>query len=90
MGNLFKAPAAIIYLVGGLWGLFVCLAIVEHVGGWVLAGIAFFLAPIVLYFAPFYAGFVEHDWFPTLLVYGTTVLAGVLYTIGDVVDGRSR
>jgi hypothetical protein len=86
MGKLLIAPAVVIYAIGGLWGRFVALNIVHQVGGTILTIIAFFAAPIVLYLAPWYALIAKGDWFPLALIYGTTVLAGILFSIGQAID----
>lgn len=86
MGTLFKAPGAVIYIIGGLWGLFLCLSIVYHVGGIILTAVALILAPVVLYLAPFYAGFWQGDWFPLILIYGTGVVACGLFWVGAIID----
>jgi len=88
MGKLFIAPAVVIYVVGGLWGLFVTLSIVYQVGGTLLTVVAFFLAPFVLYLAPWYVLLARGDWFPLALIYGTTVLSGLLFGIGQMFDDR--
>ena len=75
MGIVFKAPAFVIFAVGGLWGLWVCLSLIHELGGFILTAVALFLAPFILYLAPWYAGFFKGDWFPVLLVYRTTQIA---------------
>lgn len=87
MGSVFKIPALIVYVVGGLWGLIVCLGIVSSKAGTLAAIIAFFVLPITLYIAPWYVGFVESNWFPVLLVYGSGIAAAILYGIGALIDG---
>ncbi|SRR5260370_11126980 len=81
MGAIFKVPAGIIYAIGGIWGLIVCLGIIADKFGTIGAVIAFFLAPIALYLAPWYAGFANGNWFPVLLIYGTSIGAAVLYPL---------
>jgi len=87
MGALFKAPAIAIYVIGALWGLWVCLSLVDGVGGTVLVIISLIIAPFILYLAPWYAVIAHGDWFPILLVYGSTFLAGGLFLIGNALDG---
>jgi hypothetical protein len=86
MGAIFKVPAGIIYLVGGLWGLIVCLGIVSDKFGAIGGVVAFFLFPVALYFAPWYAAFANGNWFPVLLVYGTSIGAAILFSIGSAID----
>jgi len=86
MGAIFKVPALIIYFVGGIWGLIICLGIVsEHLGTiGVIVGMLIF--PAVLYLAPWYAGFADGNWFPVMLIYGTTIAYVILHTIGSLID----
>lgn len=86
MGAIFKIPAGIIYVVGGIWGFVVCLGIIADALGFIGAVIAFFLLPITIYLAPFYAGLAQGNWFPLMLVYGSGIAAMVLYVIGSVID----
>ncbi len=86
MGVIFKVPACIIYVIGGVWGLNVCLDIIVDKFGAIGSFIAFFLLPIAMYFAPWYAAFANGDWLPVSLVYGTSVGAAVLYAIGSAID----
>ncbi|MHB8070180.1 MAG: hypothetical protein ACYDIC_19990 [Desulfobaccales bacterium] len=86
MGLIFKIPAGIVYFVGGLWGLFVCLSIVSRELGFLGGAIGFFLLPVTLYFAPWYEAITYKNWFPVILVYGTTFVAAILYGIGALID----
>ena len=86
MGAVFKIPAIIIYVVGGIWGLIICLGIVSSKFGVVGAVIAFFLLPITVYLAPWYAGIAQGNWFPVILVYGTGIGAMILHAIGSAID----
>jgi len=86
MGALFKVPAFILYIVGGIWGLIICLGIVSSKFGFFGALVAFFLLPITVYLAPWYAGFAQDNWFPVMLIYGTVIGAAVLYGIGALID----
>ena len=86
MGALFKVPAFILYIVGGIWGLIICLGIVSSKFGFIGVLVAFFLLPITVYLAPWYAGFAQGNWFPVMLIYGTGIGAAVLYGIGALID----
>jgi hypothetical protein len=87
MGMIFKVPAYIIYVVGGLWGFFISLGIVTDELGFIGGAIAFFLAPFTLAFAPWYPAIAENNWFPVGLVYGGGIAAAILYGIGSGIDG---
>ena len=86
MGSIFKVPAMIIWFVGGIWGLIVCLGIVSSKLGFIGVLIGLLVFPAVLYLAPWYAGFVDDNWFPVMLIYGTSFTAWVLYAIGAAID----
>ena len=88
MGSIFKVPAFAVYGIGALWGLWICVSLVYQLGGILLAAITLVLAPGLLYLAPWYAALFKGDWFPVILIYGTTILSCVLYFIGEVIDGR--
>jgi hypothetical protein len=68
--------------------MFICFNIVQVAFGTVAAIIGFVLAPALLGLAPLYAGFVNGDWFPALLVYGSTIVASILFQIGVKIDER--
>jgi len=86
MGAIFKIPAGIIYIVGGIWGFFICLGIISDALGFIGSLLAFFLLPITVYLAPWYAAFAQGNWFPLMLVYGSGIAAMVLYAIGSAID----
>lgn len=88
MGIIFKAPAILIYIVCGLWGLIICFGIVSNAFGQVVAMLSLLLAPALLGLAPWYAGISQGDWFPLLLTYGGTLGASVLFGLGSMIDGN--
>lgn len=87
MGILFKAPAAVIYIVTSIWSLFITFGIVADHLGRIVAIIGLVIFPALLYLAPFYAGIAEGNWFPLALSFGGTIAAGALMTIGQKIDG---
>ena len=86
MGAMFKVPAIIIYVLGGIWGLFITLGVIYHAFGFFFTLVAFLIFPIALYVAPLYAGFVDENWFPAIVCYGSGVLAIALYLVGSLID----
>lgn len=88
MGNIFKIPAMIIYFIGGIWGLFICIGIVHDKLGFIGAVVSLFLLPFTLYLAPWYVAFADGNWHPVMVIYGTTVVAFVLAFIGTMIDGE--
>lgn len=87
MGIIFKVPAFILYAVAGLWGGFVCLALVFDNLGFILGVLSLFVAPLTLAIVPWYEGFAHENWFPIILVYGSGFSALILFSIGSAIDG---
>lgn len=87
MGMIFKVPGILIFVLGGLWGTFICLKIVIDALGFIGGLIAFFALPITLVFAPFYVGLKYDNWFPLILIYGTGMIGTILFAIGSKVSG---
>jgi hypothetical protein len=87
MGMIFKGPAFLIWLVCGLWSLFICFGIVQTALGTIIAVISLFLAPALIGLAPLYSGFFLGDWFPLLLTYGGGIGAAILFGLGSAIDG---
>lgn len=88
MGLVFKVLAILIFALGGVWGTLICLKIVTDALGFIGGVIAFFLFPITVVFAPFYAGLAHENWFPLILVYGTGISGSVLYGLGLKISGN--
>lgn len=86
MGAIFKVPGYIVYLLGGLWGLVICLGIVKAKLGLLGVIVGFFIFPVVLYLAPWYSGFADSNWMPVMVVYGSGIAAMVLIGIGSAFD----
>jgi hypothetical protein len=87
MGNLFKIPAGIIYIIGSFWGLIICLGIVHDKIGFFGTVFALFLLPFTIYLAPWYVGFVDGNWHPVMVIYGSGIGAFILFIIGTLIDG---
>lgn len=90
MGIIFKGPGVLIYIVAGIWGLFICFGIVQSALGTVVAFLSLVVAPFLLGLAPWYAGIAKGDWFPVLLVYGGGILGSILFAIGNAIDDRPK
>ena len=71
MAALFKVPAIIIYVLGGLWGLIICLGIIHSKLGFIATLVAFFVLPATVYLAPLYAGFADGNWWLFVVSSGT-------------------
>jgi hypothetical protein len=86
MGSIFKVPAIIIYALGGIWGFFIMFQILNDAFGFIGAIISIIILPVVLYLGPLYVGFVDGNWFPATICYGSAALAIVLFFIGSYLD----
>ena len=88
LGNLFKVAGFGLFAVCGIWGFFLCLAIISKATGfWGLLG-ALILGPVTFFAAPLYSGFAWGDWFPLLLNYGGGIGAMLLIGIGSALGGE--
>jgi hypothetical protein len=87
LGNLIKVTGWIVFTVTGLWGFFLCLAIISKAAGFWGVVAALFLGPVTFVAAPFYAGFAWDNWFPLLLNYGGGIVSAVLIGIGNTLSG---
>lgn len=86
MGLIFKILAFVIYLIAGLWGLFVSLGIVvDHLGP-VIGAIAVILAPVTLALIPWYEAIANSEWLLVIIVYGGGIGGSILYFIGSALD----
>ena len=79
MGAILRFLGIAVYFLGGLWGLFLCLGIVNAKAGFIGLVVAFFVLPVTLYVAPFYSGFADGDWFPLMVIYGSSIVGIVLF-----------
>ena len=83
---IFKAPAVVIWVVCGFWGLFICYGIVSDNFGTIVAIISIVVAPFLLTLAPWYELIASGNWFPLALIYGGGVGASALFAIGATID----
>lgn len=86
MGAIFKIPGYILYVIGGIWGLFICLGIIQAKLGFIGVLVSFLLLPFTIYLAPWYAAFVDDNWRPVIVIYGSGIIAMVLIGIGSLID----
>jgi hypothetical protein len=88
MGPIFSIFGAVVGLIGGIWGLIVCLGIISSKVGALAAILALILLPATLTIAPWYVAIVENNWFPVLLVYGSGIGAILLHQFGVLISGE--
>ena len=87
LGNLIKAAGWIVLVVTGLWGFFLCLAIISQAAGFWGIVAALFIGPVTFVAAPLYAGFAWGNWFPLVLNYGGGIAGAILIGLGSAMSG---
>jgi len=87
LGKLIKVVGWAVFAITGIWGFFLCLAMISKVAGfWGLVA-ALILGPVTFIAAPLYEGFTWGNWFPLILNYGGGLTATVLIGIGNAMSG---
>ncbi|WP_099340432.1 hypothetical protein [Candidatus Fonsibacter ubiquis] len=71
----------LIYIISGIWGLFICFAVVKDVFGPIIAFLGLIFFPFILTLAPWYAALANHDFYPLLIVYGGIILGTFFFRI---------
>jgi uncharacterized membrane protein len=73
--------SVLIYIISGIWGLFICFAVVKNVFGPIIAFLGLIFFPFILTLAPWYAALANHDFYPLLIVYGGIILGTLCFRI---------
>lgn len=71
----------LIYVISGIWGLFICFTVVKDVFGPIIAFLGLIFFPFILTIAPWYAALANHDFYPLLIVYGGIILGTLCFRI---------
>ena len=71
----------LIYVISGIWGLFICFTVVKDVFGPIIAFLGLIFFPFILTLAPWYAALANHDFYPLLIVYGGIILGTLCFKI---------
>ena len=71
----------LIYVISGIWGLFICFTVVKDVFGPIIAFLGLIFFPFILTLAPWYAALANHDFYPLLIVYGGVILGTLCFRI---------
>ena len=71
----------LIYIISGIWGLFICFTVVKDVFGPIIAFLGLIFFPFILTLAPWYAALANHDFYPLLIVYGGIILGTLCFRI---------
>ena len=82
IGYVFFGAGFLVWLVAGLWGLFICLRIISVELGFIGTIFAFMLFPATVAVAPWYIGLKFAYWFPVILIYGGGFAGTIFYGIG--------
>ena len=73
--------SVLIYIISGIWGLFICFTLVKNVFGPIIAFLGLIFFPFILTLAPWYAALANHDFYPLLIVYGGIILGTLCFRI---------
>jgi len=87
IGKIFKIIGGIGYGVFGIWGLIIILSIINQIAGFWGVVIGFFIFPVTLVAAPWYALVAFGTWFPLFVVYGGGIGASIFFGLGSVISG---
>jgi len=87
LGGLVKVAGYIAWVVFGIWGFLLDLAIVNQAAGFWGVVVGFFLFPVTFVAAPWYAGVAWGNWFPLLICYGGGIAATILVAVGSAIAG---
>ena len=71
----------LIYVISGIFGLFICFTVVKDVFGPIIAFLGLIFFPFILTLAPWYAALANHDFYPLLIVYGGIILGTLCFRI---------
>lgn len=90
IGGIFKLLGVFAFVIFGLWGFIIELAIVKHIAGFwgVVIGLA--ILPVTFLAAPWYAFIAYGNSSPLLIVYGGGILAYLLFYIGKAIAGDNE
>ncbi len=87
IGGVFTVMGWITTAVFGIWGLIVCLSIVNRAAGFWGVVVGFVLLPVTFAAAPWYAVVASGDRFPVLLCYGGGIASAVFFGVGRGISG---
>lgn len=86
-GTIFIVIGIVMYVIFGLLGFVICLEIINQAAGFWGVVICFFLAPVTLLAAPWYALVAFGNWIPLLICYGGGIAASIAFGIGSTIRG---
>jgi len=86
IGNFISRLGIIAWVVFGIWGFLLSLAVVTEVAGFWGTVVGFSLLPVTFAAAPLYAGIAWGDWFPLLICYGGGIASTILMAVGSSIS----
>ena len=87
LGTFLLVIAVLIYIIGGIYDLIICLAIVRVVFGQVVAYLSLLVFPVVIALAPWYAFFAWGRYYPLVIVYGMGITATIFFFVSKWLIG---
>jgi len=79
LGTPLFIIAVISFVIGGIYSLAICLAIVKAVFGEVVAYLSLLVFPVLLALAPWYALLAWGNYRPLLIVYGIGITTTIVF-----------
>jgi len=87
LGIFLSVIAVLIYIIGGIYGLIICLAIVRAVFGQAVAYLSLLVFPVLITLAPWYAFFAWGRYYPLVIVYGMGITATIFFFVSKWLIG---
>lgn len=87
VGGILKILAVIAYFIFGIWGFIISIAIVNYAAGFWGVVIGFFIFPVTLCAAPWYALVEWGTWYPLIIIYGGGLFSSALWGLGYLIAG---
>lgn len=88
LGTLLFIIAMLSYVVGGIYTLIICLAIVREVFGQVVAFLSLLVFPVLIVLAPWYAFLSWGNYYPLLVVYGIWIISTIFAGLSKWLKGN--
>lgn len=90
LGGVVKVAGYVAWIIFGIWGFLLDLAIVNQAAGFWGVVVGFFLLTMTFVAAPWYAGVAWGNWFPLLICYGGGIAATILVAGGSAITGDDK
>ena len=87
VGKIVKTVGYVAWVICGLWGFVLDLAVVNYVAGFWGVVLGFSIAPVTFTAAPWYALVAWGTWYPLLICYEGTIVSGAIVWMGSTISG---